>query len=166
MSKLFENLTPPVILITLTLVTIAGAVGFTLGQSQGSFKATPTSNNTSTLKSNAFFISQTASVRGEIIKRDGSNISIKNKQGTEVTFPAAEKITIYKIYGNSPVATAFLKVEDIELNKDAEIVLSLESNQYKIASITYLSPLPQPSVIPVPVQNAPAAIPAPTPNKK
>lgn len=153
-----------VIPVLIALIALAGVGGYTLGKSQNNLKTTFT--KTSAPNNNAFFISQTASVRGEIIKRDGSNISIKNKQGTEVTFPAAEKITIYKIYGNSPVATAFLKVEDIELNKDAEIVLSLENNQYKIASITYLSPLPQPSVIPLPVQNAPAAIPAPTPNKK
>lgn len=140
-----------VIPILIALIALAGAGGYILGKSQNNLKTTST--KTSAPNKDVFFISQTASVQGEIIKRDGSNISIKNKQGTEVTFPAAEKITIYKIYGNSPVAIAFLKVEDIELNKDAEIVLSLENNQYKVASVTYLSPLPQPSIIPVPVPN-------------
>jgi hypothetical protein len=96
--------------------------------------------------SDSFFESQGANVNGQILKVSGQTILFKNNQKQTRQFILADKIAIMKPGQTDLPPLISSSIKDIDLNKDAGIVLKVLNGKYEVTTINY-SPtvnLPQP----------------------
>jgi hypothetical protein len=89
-----------------------------------------------------FFDGQTAFVQGQVISRNGNNVTIKNLKDQTKEYPLAKNIKILKPALGRP-ASSSSDLNQIELNKDmvANFTLGSDGN-YQITSITLTPQLP------------------------
>lgn len=131
--------------VILVLMFVAAVGGFYAGKTTilpGS-PYTPTQTESAVLAS-PVFASQTATVQGVITKVDGKIITVVGDKNMEDNFEVSDKLVIYKFTSGSPQASASSKLNSIDLNKNALIILELMENKYKVTSVSYLPPPPKP----------------------
>ncbi|MBI2011204.1 hypothetical protein HYS91_00400 [Candidatus Daviesbacteria bacterium] len=133
--------------IVLTLAALA--LGFFMGR--GLLATNPGSINNQAsgsatmVKTSPLFKAQTATIQGKITKIDGSTITVTSQDNQAETFPLDSNFTIYKHTSGTSFAAALPGSDkQIELNKDSIIVLNVKDGDYKVSSISYLSPPPKP----------------------
>lgn len=123
------------IAIAVVLIILAGGLGFLLGRTKQTLK--PTEKIQTSVK-NSLFVEQRAYFQGEIIKFSDGKATLKNKQGETSEFPVSARPLIYKPTNSNKSAIPSQDPKQIELNKEALIVLTVDNEGYKITSISYL----------------------------
>lgn len=149
----YINKKPIIIAMTVALILVVAAVGFFSNiLTIPTFKQTsePTKNQSQPMLEDKITVTdQTAVVVGTISKVGSNSVTIKDKLGKESSFSLSSRLTIYKqslsVNKQNPnlgVATRSAELNAIELNKEASIILKVEGGEYKVFSISYLSPPP------------------------
>ncbi len=105
---------------------------------------------TGSASQNSIFSQQNAVIQGQVTKIDGRMLTIKNDQGVVAVFEAANPIFINKMNGtispNQPVPTPMTNINDIDLNKNVVLNLTMENGKYKVFSASFIpTTMPQSS---------------------
>lgn len=134
------------LIIALILLVLGLAFGFFLGL--GWQSKNQESNNPQASKElrypSGFFSSETASLRGEIVAKEGNVLTIKNLNTQVVARVQISDRAVITNPGKTPPTS---DPASIELNKEALIGLEGVDGDYKIISIQFT--LPSPSLPPI-----------------
>lgn len=127
-----------IILPVLITALIFSVAGFLTGRSKIS---APGLIQTQFPTKSPLFLEQRAIFQGKITKFDGSKVSLENKQGLKGEYALSAHPVIFKQMDSAKLATPSSDLKEIELNKEAVVVLKLEdAGGYKVTNINYLAP--------------------------
>lgn len=93
------------------------------------------------VKVSPLFNDQTTTIQAEIVRADNSYIAVKKDDLSE-TFPMSESVLIFHQKTSEKAATSSSDIDSIQLNREATIVLKVIDGEYKVISVSYLSPPP------------------------
>lgn len=82
------------------------------------------------------FSSQTATIKGRIIKTTPSSIEIQTEKGKIASFELSKSFKIIKRPSSESPSSA--KTQEIEINKNTLLFLEKSSGAYKVKTIAYL----------------------------
>ncbi len=110
-----------------------------LSSKLGSISQPQNINDGVTKKTSPLFNPQSATINGKITKIEGRNLTIVDNKNQTDTFQANDNLVVYKQKNGNTPASSSANIKDLELNKDAVIVLQGFGDTYKVISVSYLS---------------------------
>ena len=116
------------------------SLGFFAGKQMILPQKTMSTTPESSVQSNKLFSSQTASLRAEVYKINGRNLSVKklnNNVSGDVT--VASSAVLIKAGKIMPIPS---DLSSVELNKEVLISVEMRNGNYEIISLQYSAPLP------------------------
>ncbi len=128
-----------ILILSAILLIVGGVSGYLLKSNPSS----TTQLDRSAPQSNPLIKNQSATVYGKIVEKNSNSIKVLGENGESAVFNLAPSILVYKSATDSAITETFAGIDEIDLNKEAVIVLNMFEGEYKVASVSYINfPLP------------------------
>lgn len=145
----------PLYILAVSLFILGSSIGFFAGKTfnPSQMNLLPSSSETpQSSQQNNLFSSQTASLRGEVIKKQGNQLTLKNLNNQNTgTVTASDRLIVTQIGSKTPPASPSADLSKVILNKEALIAAEMINGQFEVLTIQYTTP--PPSLPPVKTPN-------------